>query len=117
SQFEAEPWGPVTRDWCPEGSRDPLAPPGRRAKLRPILRFSPAIPPSGGRLSVERIAVLGAGIMGRGIAYAAAVSGYGTRLYDAVPGALEKGLGDIQKLMDQGVAAGKLAAEARDRAA
>jgi 3-hydroxybutyryl-CoA dehydrogenase len=67
-------------------------------------------------LSVERIAVLGAGIMGRGIAYAAAVSGYETKLYDAAPEALEKGLGDIQKLMDQGVAAGKLPVEARNRA-
>jgi 3-hydroxybutyryl-CoA dehydrogenase len=67
-------------------------------------------------LSVERIAVLGAGIMGRGIAYAAAVSGYTTKLYDAVPSALEKGLGDIQMLIDQGVAAGKLALEARNKA-
>jgi len=67
-------------------------------------------------LPVERIAVLGAGIMGRGIAYVAAVSGYETKLYDAVPGALELGLGGIQKLMDQGVAAGKLTPEARDRA-
>ena len=38
-------------------------------------------------MSVERIAVLGAGIMGRGIAYAAAISGYETKLYDAVHGA------------------------------
>ena len=67
-------------------------------------------------MSVERIAVLGAGIMGRGIAYAAAVSGYDTKLYDAAPGALERGLGEIHKLMDQGVAAGKLALEARNRA-
>jgi 3-hydroxybutyryl-CoA dehydrogenase len=67
-------------------------------------------------LSVERIAVLGAGIMGRGIAYAAAVSGYDTKLYDAMPGALERGLGEIHKLMDQGVAAGKLSLEARNRA-
>ena len=67
-------------------------------------------------MSVERIAVLGAGIMGRGIAYVAAVSGYTTKLYDAVPAAREKGLGDIQQLMDQGVAAGKLALEARNKA-
>jgi len=67
-------------------------------------------------LSVERIAVLGAGIMGRGIAYAAAISGYETKLYDAVHGAAEQGLGDISKLMDQGVAAGKLALDVRNRA-
>ncbi|MEO6462864.1 MAG: 3-hydroxyacyl-CoA dehydrogenase NAD-binding domain-containing protein [Candidatus Eisenbacteria bacterium] len=65
---------------------------------------------------IERIAVLGAGIMGRGIAYAAAVAGYDTTLYDASPVALEEGMADIRALMDKGVAAGKLAAEARDKA-
>jgi 3-hydroxybutyryl-CoA dehydrogenase len=66
-------------------------------------------------LAVERIAVLGAGIMGRGIAYAAAVSGYDTRLYDAIPKALDQGEREIRELMDKGVAAGKLTAEARDK--
>ena len=42
-------------------------------------------------MSIERIAVLGAGIMGRGIAYAATISGFDTRLYDAQPAALDKG--------------------------
>jgi 3-hydroxybutyryl-CoA dehydrogenase len=67
-------------------------------------------------LSIERIAVLGAGIMGRGIAYAATVSGFDTRLYDALPGALDKGRSEIMGLMEKGVAAGKLQAEARDHA-
>ena len=67
-------------------------------------------------MSIERIAVLGAGIMGRGIAYAATISGFDTRLYDAVPQALDKGKAEIQGLMDKGVAGGKLAPEARDRA-
>jgi len=67
-------------------------------------------------VSLERIAVLGAGIMGRGIAYAAAVAGYETTLYDASPVALEKGAAEIRALMDKGVAAGKLDAEVRDRA-
>ena len=67
-------------------------------------------------MSIERIAVLGAGIMGRGIAYAATVSGFETRLYDALPGALEKGRSEIAGLMDKGVAAGKLEAAARDHA-
>jgi 3-hydroxybutyryl-CoA dehydrogenase len=66
-------------------------------------------------LSIERIAVLGAGIMGRGIAYAAAVSGYDTTLYDAAPAALEKGLADIHGLMDRGITAGKLPVDARDQ--
>ena len=67
-------------------------------------------------MSIERIAVLGAGIMGRGIAYAATISGFDTRLYDAVPQALDKGKAEILGLMDKGVAGGKLAPEARDRA-
>jgi 3-hydroxybutyryl-CoA dehydrogenase len=67
-------------------------------------------------VSIERIAVLGAGIMGRGIAYAATVSGFETRLYDALPAALEKGQADIAALMDKGVAGGKLTADVRDRA-
>ena len=67
-------------------------------------------------MSLERIAVLGAGIMGRGIAYAAAVAGYETTLYDASPAALEKGAAEIRALMDKGVAAGKLEAAVRDRA-
>jgi 3-hydroxybutyryl-CoA dehydrogenase len=67
-------------------------------------------------LAVESIAVLGAGIMGRGIAYAAAVSGFETRLYDPVQRSLDQGHKDIQELMDKGVATGKLTAEARDKA-
>jgi 3-hydroxybutyryl-CoA dehydrogenase len=71
---------------------------------------------SGGCVSVERIAVLGAGIMGRGIAYAAAVSGFDTILYDPFPQALDRARSELAALMDQGVGAGKLAAAARDRA-
>jgi 3-hydroxybutyryl-CoA dehydrogenase len=67
-------------------------------------------------LAVERIAVLGAGIMGRGIAYAAAVSGFETRLYDAFTQPLEKAGKDIADLMDKGVAAGKLTPEAKAQA-
>lgn len=67
-------------------------------------------------MSIERITVLGAGIMGRGIAYAATVSGFDTRLYDALPAALDKGVAEIRGLMEKGVAAGKLPAAARDQA-
>ena len=67
-------------------------------------------------MSIERIAVLGAGIMGRGIAYAATTAGYDTTIYDASPGALDEGVAEIKALMDKGVAAGKLPAEARDKA-
>jgi 3-hydroxybutyryl-CoA dehydrogenase len=61
---------------------------------------------------IERVAVLGAGIMGRGIAYVAALGGYDTRLQDASPAALERAVDDIGAILDKGVAAGKLDATA-----
>ena len=63
-------------------------------------------------MAVERIAVLGAGLMGRGIAHAAAVGGFATSLVDVAPPALEKALGQIGKDLDEGVDRGKLSAEA-----
>ena len=70
-------------------------------------------------MAVERIAILGAGLMGRGIAHAAAVGGFETTLVDVAPAALEKALGHIGKDLDEGVVRGKLsdgaAAAARAR--
>ena len=60
-------------------------------------------------MSVRTIAVLGAGIMGRGIAYAAALGGYDTRLQDANAPALDKGMADIYATLEKGVASGKVA--------
>ena len=57
--------------------------------------------------------------MGRGIAYAAAVGGFETVLFDVSAAALEKALDQIDKDMKEGVARGKLipdaAMAARDR--
>jgi 3-hydroxybutyryl-CoA dehydrogenase len=65
-------------------------------------------------MRVERIAVLGAGIMGRGIAYAAAVTGFDTTLYDVSPEPLARAGDEIRKLVEKGVEAGKVdAAQAR----
>ena len=70
-------------------------------------------------MRVKTVAVLGAGIMGRGIAYAAAVGGFDTRLMDTTNAALDKARQEIESLMEKGVAAGKLdaavAAQARER--
>lgn len=63
-------------------------------------------------MRVERIAVLGAGIMGRGIAYAAAVAGFDTVLYDVDAAALARGEDEIRKLVAKGVEAGKVDAQA-----
>ena len=65
-------------------------------------------------MSIERIAVVGAGIMGRGIAYAAAVAGFDTRLHDVSTEALEKAGGEIARLARRGVEAGKIDAAVVD---
>ena len=65
---------------------------------------------------MQVVAVLGAGTMGHGIAHVAALAGSDVRLYDANPAAVERGLAAIRANLDQGVAKGKLAAEARDAA-
>jgi 3-hydroxybutyryl-CoA dehydrogenase len=54
--------------------------------------------------------------MGRGIAYAAAVGGFHTRLFDVSPDALNLALGRVRKDLDEGVARGKLAATAAAQA-
>jgi 3-hydroxybutyryl-CoA dehydrogenase len=59
-------------------------------------------------VTVKTIAVLGAGIMGRGIAYAAAVGGFRTILQDTEGAALEKALDDISANLEKGVALGKV---------
>lgn len=72
-------------------------------------------------MSVARIAVIGSGLMGRGIAYAAAVGGFETVIHDVVPEALDRALAQIQKDLDEGQGRGKLSAEvaraARERLA
>ncbi len=60
-------------------------------------------------MSVHTIAVLGAGQMGRGIAYVAALGGYSTRLQDPDVGALERGVLEIIATLEKGVDTGRLA--------
>jgi 3-hydroxybutyryl-CoA dehydrogenase len=59
---------------------------------------------------VKTIAVIGAGIMGRGIAHAAALGGYRTILEDVLPNALRKAEGEIRSNLDQAVEQGKVSA-------
>lgn len=58
-----------------------------------------------------RVAVIGAGTMGHGIAYVAAVAGCEVRLTDARRAALPQALDKIEALLVGGVKRGKLAAE------
>ncbi len=59
-------------------------------------------------MTVQTIAVLGAGIMGRGIAYASALGGYRTVLQDTSDGAIEQALAEITALLEKGAATGKV---------
>ena len=59
-------------------------------------------------MTEKTIAVLGAGIMGRGIAYAAAVGGFRTILQDVESAMLEKAVGEISATLEKGVALGKV---------
>ena len=57
---------------------------------------------------VKTIAVIGAGIMGRGIAHAAAVGGYRTILEDILPNALRRAETEIRANLDKAVELGKV---------
>ncbi len=67
-------------------------------------------------MDVKTIAVIGAGTMGRGIAYAAAFGGYNTVLEDVSRHVLEQGIAWIRQSFEEGVARGKVEAGVRDRA-
>jgi 3-hydroxybutyryl-CoA dehydrogenase len=59
---------------------------------------------------VKTVTVIGAGIMGRGIAQAAAVGGYRTILEDVLPTALRRAESEIRANLDQAVELGKVTA-------
>ena len=60
---------------------------------------------------VNTIAVIGAGIMGRGIAHVAALGGYRTLLEDVLPAALRKAEGEIRANLDKAVELKKVSPE------
>jgi 3-hydroxybutyryl-CoA dehydrogenase len=65
-------------------------------------------------MTISRIAVLGAGTMGHGIAHAAIAAGYDTVLFDVAQPMLEKGQGAIRGIVQKGVELGKVAAPEAD---
>lgn len=67
-------------------------------------------------MEVKTIAVIGAGTMGRGIAYAAALGGYRTILEDVNDSILANALVWIRGALDEGVNRGKVEPAARDAA-
>ena len=62
-------------------------------------------------MAIETVAVLGAGIMGRGIAQVCALGGFQVHLQDLNAEILETSLGHIEQTLEKGVARGKVAAE------
>jgi 3-hydroxybutyryl-CoA dehydrogenase len=63
-------------------------------------------------MTIKTIGILGAGIMGRGIAYVSALGGFDTVLQDVSGDALDQAKASIEQTLDKGVAAGKVTAEA-----
>jgi 3-hydroxybutyryl-CoA dehydrogenase len=70
-------------------------------------------------LSIQNVAVVGAGLMGRGIAHVAALGGYTTTLQDTSREQLEKATNEISAILEKGIATGRItdqdALEARRR--
>jgi len=65
---------------------------------------------------VKTIAVIGAGIMGRGIAHASALGGYRTILEDLLPNALRRAESEIRTNLDKAVELAKVSAADADAA-
>jgi 3-hydroxybutyryl-CoA dehydrogenase len=65
---------------------------------------------------IATIAVIGAGIMGRGIAHAAALGGYRTILEDILPASLRKAESEIRANLDKAVDLGKVQKAAAEAA-
>src|SRR5512140_1075875 len=67
-------------------------------------------------VEVRTIAVIGAGIMGRGIAHVAALGGYRTILEDILPASLRRAEGEIRGNLDKAIELGKVSRADADAA-
>ena len=67
-------------------------------------------------MKIERVAVIGAGTMGSGIAHVCALGGLGVSLVDADAGALDRGLATIERNLGRQIAGGKITHEECGRA-
>jgi 3-hydroxybutyryl-CoA dehydrogenase len=65
--------------------------------------------------AIDRVAVIGAGTMGHGIAQVSARAGCQVKLYDVDPRSLERALVQVRQNLDKGVEKGKVSAEERQR--
>ena len=67
-------------------------------------------------VEIKTVSVIGAGIMGRGIAHAAALGGYRTIIEDIVPSSLRRAETEIRGNLDKAVELGKVSKETADAA-
>jgi 3-hydroxybutyryl-CoA dehydrogenase len=65
---------------------------------------------------IKRLAVIGAGTMGHGIAHVAALAGIDVALNDVADGPIEQGLAAIRRNLDKGIEKGKVREAQRDAA-
>jgi 3-hydroxybutyryl-CoA dehydrogenase len=63
---------------------------------------------------IKTVGVLGCGLMGAGIAQVAAAAGHKTLVLEVEQARLDKGLGRIRKMLDDGIEKGKVTAAQRD---
>ncbi len=66
-------------------------------------------------MGIKTVAVIGAGTMGRGIAYCAALAGYRTILEDVSDSVLEQGLDYIRRALEEGISRGKVTEEQKTK--
>jgi 3-hydroxybutyryl-CoA dehydrogenase len=66
-------------------------------------------------MSIRTVGVLGCGLMGSGIAQVSAAAGYRTIVREVDDAVVQKGLGRIRAFLEDGIARGKVTAEARDQ--
>jgi len=66
--------------------------------------------------SIKNIAIVGAGVMGQGIAQVCATAGYPVLLYDIQPDLTRTAIAAIRKNLEAAAAKGKLTASAKDEA-
>src|SRR5688572_28918174 len=85
---------------------------GRRIEAPPRATFIPRPPVARGMTG--KIAVIGAGQMGNGIAQVAAQAGYAVVMRDVEDRFVEKGLATIRRNLDRAVEKGRMKPEERD---
>jgi 3-hydroxybutyryl-CoA dehydrogenase len=67
-------------------------------------------------MTIEKVAVIGSGIMGRGIAHVCATAGFQVKMHDVSSKLLEKSLKIIEQNLQKGVDLGKVRAQDKDYA-